>query len=675
MAMSIMNNSATAMTLGELNKNIRNVGKQITKLSSGQRLNGAADDASGYAISEKMRVQLRGLDQDIENVQTGSSLLKVAAGGIDDIVSELRSLKELSINAANDHNFDLDRETLQKEYEQRKADIEDIASSTNYNGKILLDGRYTWESHISIVTVSERTPGVYPPVESGVTEPSGAVTNIPAGADYTISGDGIYEIQAGFTGKNTIADGAKNVEIRQANPNTALQEVHIDGPASGNANLWLDGLNVANAQPDSFLRFHGSDNVLSIKGNNKIDISQSGSSFIDPAVIHIGGGLTVEGTGSLTIGDREQPSGAYIGTDANEKSQANLTVNSGTFKFRSGNFANGAEQPSGGGGWGGLFGSGHNGSMGDITINGGTFDLLAPGGGPCIGSAEDGSMGNITIRNAVIKARTDDGACIGSGFSGEAGDILIENSRIDVASKPLYTFAGESMFVNGGDGAGIGSGGNGAKIGNITIRDSNVLAWSNWGAGIGSGGSQGRGSSAGDITLENTLCDSTSLQGEDVGKGYHGTVGTVTPSRDKIKELAYIVENGTPLIIHTGTKANQNLHVFINDMRPKALGIDMASVTTRDKATKSLSVLDSALEYALGEVTTVGAYISRLNYTKDNLTTSNENTQASESTIRDADMAKEMTGYTRNNILAQAAPSMLAQANHNTADVLNLLQS
>lgn len=63
MAMSIMNNSATAMTLGELNKNIRNVGKQITKLSSGQRLNGAADDASGYAISERMRVQLRGLKE------------------------------------------------------------------------------------------------------------------------------------------------------------------------------------------------------------------------------------------------------------------------------------------------------------------------------------------------------------------------------------------------------------------------------------------------------------------------------------------------------------------------------------------------------------------------------------------------------------------------------------
>jgi len=63
MAMSIMNNSAAAMTLGELNKNIRRVGKQITKLSSGQKLNSAGDDASGYAISERMRVQLRGLKE------------------------------------------------------------------------------------------------------------------------------------------------------------------------------------------------------------------------------------------------------------------------------------------------------------------------------------------------------------------------------------------------------------------------------------------------------------------------------------------------------------------------------------------------------------------------------------------------------------------------------------
>ncbi len=110
MPMTVLNNSGAALTLGQLNKNIRQVGKQNARLASGQRLNSAADDASGYAISEKMRVQLRSLDQDVQNVQTGTSLLKVASGGIENIVDELRSLKELAINSANDHNSDLDRE-------------------------------------------------------------------------------------------------------------------------------------------------------------------------------------------------------------------------------------------------------------------------------------------------------------------------------------------------------------------------------------------------------------------------------------------------------------------------------------------------------------------------------------------------------------------------------------
>ena len=70
----------------------------------------------------------------------------------------------------------------------------------------------------------------------------------------------------------------------------------------------------------------------------------------------------------------------------------------------------------------------------------------------------------------------------------------------------------------------------------------------------------------------------------------------------------------------------------------------------------------------------MGAYQTRLDYTTSNLTTSNENTQASESTIRDADMAKEMTGYTKANVLAQSAQAMLAQANQNVNSVLQLLR-
>ena len=87
-----------------------------------------------------------------------------------------------------------------------------------------------------------------------------------------------------------------------------------------------------------------------------------------------------------------------------------------------------------------------------------------------------------------------------------------------------------------------------------------------------------------------------------------------------------------------------------------------------------VGTIDAAIEYALNESTTIGSYISRLELTEENLVTASENTQASESTIRDADMANEMMSYTKNNVLAQAAQSMLAQANQNASSVIGLLQ-
>ena len=76
MAMTVMNNSAAMLSLGELNKNITEMGKRQKKLSSGMKINSAGDDASAYAISERMRVQIRALNQDVENVKNGSSILR-----------------------------------------------------------------------------------------------------------------------------------------------------------------------------------------------------------------------------------------------------------------------------------------------------------------------------------------------------------------------------------------------------------------------------------------------------------------------------------------------------------------------------------------------------------------------------------------------------------------------
>ena len=133
------------------------------------------------------------------------------------------------------------------------------------------------------------------------------------------------------------------------------------------------------------------------------------------------------------------------------------------------------------------------------------------------------------------------------------------------------------------------------------------------------------------------------------------------------------------LTFHVGAKANNSIKVGLQDMRSEALGLrgsdgTKLNISTQEKAEAAISVLDSAISRALDQQTTIGAVQARLEYTSSNLTTASENVQASESTIRDADMAKEMTEYTKNNVLLQAAQSMLAQANQNSSAVLSLLQ-
>ncbi|MBQ5759107.1 MAG: hypothetical protein IIV92_03170 [Schwartzia sp.] len=131
--------------------------------------------------------------------------------------------------------------------------------------------------------------------------------------------------------------------------------------------------------------------------------------------------------------------------------------------------------------------------------------------------------------------------------------------------------------------------------------------------------------------------------------------------------------------LQVGAKANQSIKVGLTDMRSEALGLKGAdgtklNIATQANANAAITVLDNALQKALDQQTTIGAVEARLEYTAANLTTASENVTASESTIRDADMAKEMTEYTKNNVLMQAAQSMLAQANQNSSNVLSLLQ-
>ena len=139
MSMHIKNNIDSLRIQNILTANTKKTQSQLGKIASGLKINGAADDASGYAISEGMRVQIRALSQAEQNAQNGTSMMKVAEGAVSSTVDIIRTMKEKAINAANDTNTDADRQIIQKEFNQMIDQIDDNANVT-YNGKYLIDG-------------------------------------------------------------------------------------------------------------------------------------------------------------------------------------------------------------------------------------------------------------------------------------------------------------------------------------------------------------------------------------------------------------------------------------------------------------------------------------------------------------------------------------------------------
>ena len=112
----------------------------MEKLSSGLRINKAGDDAAGLAISEKMRGQIRGLDQASKNAQDGISLIQTAEGALNETHDILQRMRELAVQSSNDTNTDDDREEIQKEINQLTSEINRIGNTTEFNTQKLLNG-------------------------------------------------------------------------------------------------------------------------------------------------------------------------------------------------------------------------------------------------------------------------------------------------------------------------------------------------------------------------------------------------------------------------------------------------------------------------------------------------------------------------------------------------------
>ncbi|WRS27795.1 flagellin [Oscillospiraceae bacterium MB08-C2-2] len=130
--------AATASRVGQAVN--RDIAKNLEKLASGSRINRAADNAAGLAISEKMRTQIRGLDMGAKNTQHAAELLKTADGALSEVTSMMQRMRELAVQAANGTYDEADRQAIQAEVSELTSAIQDVSTSLNFNQKQLLDG-------------------------------------------------------------------------------------------------------------------------------------------------------------------------------------------------------------------------------------------------------------------------------------------------------------------------------------------------------------------------------------------------------------------------------------------------------------------------------------------------------------------------------------------------------
>jgi flagellin len=191
--MRINHNLSALNSYGRLVSNNMATSKSLEKLSSGLRINRAGDDAAGLAISEKMRGQIRGLEQASRNAQDGISLIQTAEGGLNETHAILQRMRELAVQAGNDTLASADRDSITTEITELQSEINRIANTTEFNTKELLDGSFG----------ASRTGGTLVTATSGI----GSLTDI----NVTGASAGTYTFSASAT-TLTLTDASGNAQ-------------------------------------------------------------------------------------------------------------------------------------------------------------------------------------------------------------------------------------------------------------------------------------------------------------------------------------------------------------------------------------------------------------------------------------------------------------------------------
>ena len=207
MGMVVRSNIMAVNAQRQLGMNNSSVGKALEKLSSGYRINRAGDDASGLAISEKMKAQIKGLDTASLNAQDGVSVVQTAEGALTEVHNMLNRMTELATRAANGINSDQNRQSLQDEIKELQTEIDRISKATNFNSINLLDGSLGGgtSGSASVPAIDGLTLA-----DTAATKYSGSSANFAA------------------VGTNAVADGKISMTVNYTDANGKSQSVKVE---------------------------------------------------------------------------------------------------------------------------------------------------------------------------------------------------------------------------------------------------------------------------------------------------------------------------------------------------------------------------------------------------------------------------------------------------------------
>jgi flagellin len=281
--------------------------KAMERLSSGQRINSAKDDAAGLAISNRMTSQIRGLDQAIRNANDGISMIQTAEGAMQEVTNILQRMRELSIQSANGIYSDADRATLDAEVQQLKLELDRIADSTSFNGQILLDGSIGKTNlqvgseanqtiEISIGSFNTSSLGGLSGDLTGEATTGLAALNTLTAGDLIINDTSIGALTTGTTLNNTLALMNASLDGKGALA-SAMVEVTGNSVGSGVLVAGTSSLTLTVVDGDGLTQSY----VITGTNNFKELVAKINSDTSVEASIGENGGLVLHREGALSI--------------------------------------------------------------------------------------------------------------------------------------------------------------------------------------------------------------------------------------------------------------------------------------------------------------------------------------------------------------------------------------